>query len=187
MHTKFEFDFETTATPEQVVELMTDFSPNRPHRWPASSVKAFEVYRLGETDADIREGQDFPKLWATWHYDWSTPDSVTLSITDSDALQPGGFMTLTATPKADGWQLRARRVGAIVEESHRTRRRDDDAAHRPEVSVVLLQEGLRRALTVQLGCLLSGHLAHDVVDRPTEGLDTETDCQRPQLSGLVGD
>ena len=73
MRTKFEFDFVTTATPDQVIELMTDFSPNRPHRWPASSVKAFEVYHLGETEADIREGQDFPKLWAKWHYDWSTP------------------------------------------------------------------------------------------------------------------
>jgi hypothetical protein len=30
----------TTATPDQVIELMTDFSPNRPHRWPASSVNA---------------------------------------------------------------------------------------------------------------------------------------------------
>jgi hypothetical protein len=102
VHTKFEFDFVTSATPEQVVELMTDFSPNRPHRWPASSVKAFEVYHLGETEADMREGQDFPKLWATWHYDWSTPGSVTLTITESDAMQAGGFMTLTATPTADG-------------------------------------------------------------------------------------
>jgi hypothetical protein len=98
VRTKFEFDFVTTATPEQVVELMTDFSPNRPHRWPASSVKAFEVYHVGDTEADIREGQDFPKLWATWHYDWSNPGSVTLTITESDALQAGGFMTLTATP-----------------------------------------------------------------------------------------
>ena len=102
MHTKFEFQFETTATPEQVVELMTDFSPNRPHRWPASSVKAFEVHHLGDTEADIREGQDFPKLWATWHYDWSKPGSVTLTITESDAMQTGGFMTLTATPTAEG-------------------------------------------------------------------------------------
>ena len=102
MRTTFEFDFVTTATPEQVVELMTDFSPNRPHRWPASSVDAFEVYRIGDTDADIREGQDFPKLWATWHYDWATPGSVTLTITDSDALAPGGYMTLTATPRAEG-------------------------------------------------------------------------------------
>jgi hypothetical protein len=102
VRTTFEFDFVTTATPDQVIELMTDFSPNRPHRWPASSVKAFEVYRSGETDADIREGQDFPKLWATWHYDWATPGSVTLTVTDSDALAPGGYMTLAATPRTAG-------------------------------------------------------------------------------------
>jgi hypothetical protein len=102
VRTKFEFDFETTATPAQVIELMTDFSPNRPHRWPASSAKAFEVYHLGDTDADIREGQDFPKLWATWHYDWSTPGSVTLTVVDSDGLAPGGFMRLTATPTPQG-------------------------------------------------------------------------------------
>jgi hypothetical protein len=45
-----------------------------------SSVKAFQVYNVGETEADIREGQDFPKLWAKWHYDWSTPGAVTLTV-----------------------------------------------------------------------------------------------------------
>jgi hypothetical protein len=121
VHTKFEFDFVTTATPEQVIELMTDFSPNRPHRWPASSVKAFQVYHLGDTDADIREGQDFPKLWATWHYDWSTPGSVTLTVTNSDALKPGSFMTLTATPRAEGgsavhgeWEQTSKNLTALI-------------------------------------------------------------------------
>jgi hypothetical protein len=99
---KFEFDFVTTATPDQVIELMTDFSPARPHRWPASSVTAFKVYRVGETDADIREGQDFPKLWADWHYDWSEPNSVTLTVVDGRAMQPGSYMKLTATTRADG-------------------------------------------------------------------------------------
>ena len=102
MRTTFEFDFVTTATPDQVIELMTDFSPDRPQRWPASSEAAFEVYHLGETDAEIREGQDFPKLWARWRYDWSTPGSVTLTIVEAKALQSGGFMTLTATPRAEG-------------------------------------------------------------------------------------
>jgi hypothetical protein len=121
VRTKFEFDFVTTATPEQVVELMTDFSPNRPHRWPASSVKAFEVYQVGGTEADIREGQDFPKLWAKWHYDWSTPGSVTLTITESDAMQTGGFMTLTATPRAEGgssvhgaWEQTSKNLTGLV-------------------------------------------------------------------------
>lgn len=102
MHTKFEFNFVTTATPDQVIELMTDFSPKRPHRWPASSVKAFEVYHVGETEADIREGQDFPKIWANWHYDWSTPNSVTLTVVEGDAMKAGSYMTLTATPRVDG-------------------------------------------------------------------------------------
>jgi hypothetical protein len=102
VRTTFEFDFVTTATPHQVIEMMTDFSQNRPERWPACSEKAFEVYRLGDTEAEIREGQDFPKLWARWHYDWATPGSVTLTIKESDALRPGGFMTMTATPRADG-------------------------------------------------------------------------------------
>ena len=102
MHHKFEFDFVTTATPDQVIELMIDFSPNRPHRWPASSVKAFEVYHVGETEADIREGQDFPKVWATWHYDWSVPNSVTLTVVESETQAPGSYMSLTATPRAEG-------------------------------------------------------------------------------------
>jgi hypothetical protein len=102
VRTTFDFDFVTTATPEQVVELMTDFSANRPNRWPASSAEAFEVYRIGDSDADIREGQDFPKLWATWHYDWTEPNSVTLMIVESDALEPGGFMSLTAAPHDGG-------------------------------------------------------------------------------------
>jgi hypothetical protein len=121
VHTRFEFDFATTATPDQVIELMTDFSPNRPHRWPASSVKAFEVYHLRETEADIREGQDFPKLWAKWHYDWSSPGSVTLTVVDSDALEAGSFMTLTATPRPEGgssvhgvWEQTSKNLTAAV-------------------------------------------------------------------------
>jgi hypothetical protein len=105
VRTKFEFDFVTTATPEQVIELMTDFSSNRPLRWPASSAEAFQVYRVGETDADIREGQDFPRLWSDWHYDWSEPNSVTLTVVESEAMAPGGFMTLTATPGPDGGSI----------------------------------------------------------------------------------
>ena len=102
MRTKFEFDFVTTATPDQVIELMTDFSPNRPHRWPASSVKAFEVYHLGETEADIREGQDFPK--AVGHMALRLVDA---RVGDADRYgerrdAAGGFMTLTATPTAEG-------------------------------------------------------------------------------------
>jgi hypothetical protein len=102
VQTEFEFNFETDATPDQVIALMIDFSPNRPNNWPALSEKTFEVFRVGDTDADISEGQDFPKLQATWHYDWSTPGSVTLTVVDGDAIAAGSYMTLTATPTAAG-------------------------------------------------------------------------------------
>jgi hypothetical protein len=121
VRTTFEFDFVTTASPHEVVELMTDFSPERARRWPASSEAAFEVYRVGDTDAEIREGQDFPKLWARWRYDWSTPDSVTLTVMEAEALNPGGFMTLTATPRTEGgtavhavWDQSSKNLNGLV-------------------------------------------------------------------------
>ena len=61
-----------------------------------------ENYHVGETDAEIREGQDFPKLSARWHYDSSRPGSVTLAVMEAETVNPGGFMTLTATPRAEG-------------------------------------------------------------------------------------
>ena len=120
MRTTFEFDFETTATPAQVIDLMTDFSPTRGERWPAFSADAYEVYRIGDTDADIREGQDFPKLWATWHYDWSEPNSVVLTVVESYDLAPGGFMSLTAAPRDCGsevhgvWQQTSKSVRGLL-------------------------------------------------------------------------
>jgi len=118
VRTTFDFDFVTTATPDQIVELMTDFSANRSRRWPASSEAALEVYRIGDTDAEIREGQDFPKLWARWHYDWSQPGTVTLTIVEADALRPGGFMSLTATARSEGGSA----VHAVWDQSSRNLR-----------------------------------------------------------------
>jgi hypothetical protein len=63
MVTRIEFDFHTVATPDQVVGLLTDFSPDRPKIWPQLSERWFEVYSVGETSADVREGQDRPTLW----------------------------------------------------------------------------------------------------------------------------
>jgi hypothetical protein len=117
----FEFDFHTRARPEDVIGLMVDFSPARPNRWPKSSAKAFEVYHVGETDAEIREGQDFPKIWARWHYEWFTPGSVTMNVVESDALVPGSLMTMTAVPATDGgsdvhvvWDNASRNASALL-------------------------------------------------------------------------
>lgn len=102
MHTRVEFDFHTEATPEQVVGLLTDFSPERPDHWPALSSKWFEVYSVGEHEADVREGQDRPKIWAREHYEWSTPGKVTWTVVECPAMAPGSYVSLAAKPAADG-------------------------------------------------------------------------------------
>ncbi|CCF61060.1 hypothetical protein [Nocardia cyriacigeorgica] len=102
MRTTFEFDLPTAATPDQVVELLTDFSPRRPDRWPALSAKTYAVYSVGETSAEVREGQDFPPIDATWHYDWSEPGTVTMTVVRSDDLAVGSYHTVIVRPGADG-------------------------------------------------------------------------------------
>jgi len=102
MPTHVEFDLHTQATPGEVVDLLTDFSPARPKRWPALSERWYEVYDVGATSADVREGQDKPTLWAREKYDWSTPGTVTWTVVDSGDLAPGSFVTLTATAAPDG-------------------------------------------------------------------------------------
>jgi hypothetical protein len=54
-------------------------------------------------------------------YDWSTPGSVTLTVIESDAFQPGGYMALTATPRAEGgsavhgqWEQTSKNLTALI-------------------------------------------------------------------------
>src|SRR3954466_9030668 len=102
MTAHIEFDFHTRATPEEVVELLTDFSPDRPKRWPQLSERWYEVYEVGDTTADVREGQDKPSLWARERYEWSTPGTVTWTVVESSDLTPGSFFTIKATAAQDG-------------------------------------------------------------------------------------
>jgi len=60
------------------------------------------VYSVGETEADVREGQDKPVMWAREHYDWSTPNKVTWTVTESEALAPGSYVSLATKPAAGG-------------------------------------------------------------------------------------
>ena len=119
MPTRLEFDFHTRATPDEVVELLTDFSPARPTRWPQLSERWYEVYDVGVSTADVREGQDKPTLWARETYDWSTPGTVTWTVTDSSDLASGSFVSLVATASPDGgsevhgtWERSAKTVKA---------------------------------------------------------------------------
>src|SRR5439155_11518347 len=100
---KIEMDIETKASPEAVVRALTDFSDRRPDIWSALSREFYEVYSVGETSDDVREGQTKPfKVWAKEHYDWSEPGTVVSTVKEAGFVKPGSSVTTTATPGEGG-------------------------------------------------------------------------------------
>lgn len=101
---RVELDVETSLSPEQVREALLDFSERRPDHWPSLERSLYEVYSVGETSADVREGSRMPgmTIWAKEHYDWSTPDTVRWTVTESNFCMPGSFVAATMYPREGG-------------------------------------------------------------------------------------
>src|SRR5262245_48141607 len=90
----------TTATPEQFVAGLTDFGPGRSKLFPNSADQDLEVYSRGSTEADVKEGSG--GVWERLHYDWSDPNHVVLTTTDSNLWGGASGHTYTLTPLPDG-------------------------------------------------------------------------------------
>ncbi|GAB3568626.1 hypothetical protein GCM10027405_30610 [Arthrobacter alkaliphilus] len=101
---RVEMDVDTRVGPERVRAALLDFSPRRPEIWPGIYPPMYEVYQVGETSADIREGSKAPggPIWAKEHYDWSTPDAVTWTVQDSNFCAPGSYVTARIKPSDGG-------------------------------------------------------------------------------------
>ncbi len=101
---KVEMDLDTPLSPEQVVAGLTDFSDRRPQIWPGITPRLYEVYSVGETSADVREGTKSPGMtvWAKEHYDWSTPGRVTWTVKESNFCAPGSYVSALVTPREGG-------------------------------------------------------------------------------------
>ena len=72
----------TTSTPEQFVAGLTDFGPGRSELFGNSSDDYLKVHDQGPTEADVTEGSG--GVWERLHYDWSDPDRVVMTTTDSN-------------------------------------------------------------------------------------------------------
>jgi hypothetical protein len=114
---------ESPVSPEQVLAAAHDFSEHREDVFPAVSVKRMTVHALGDTWADVTEGtRSGPILnWERCRYDWSTPGSVTATVTDSNiyALPSSWKIAATATPagsQVEMWWIRefGRRPKALL-------------------------------------------------------------------------
>jgi hypothetical protein len=114
----------TTSTPEQFVAGLTDFGPGRSELFGNSSDDYLEVHDQGPTEADVTEGSK--GTWERLHYDWSNPDRVVLTTTDSNAWgghsghtytftrNPDGTTDLDAVVVRDGKNLRGHALGVVL-------------------------------------------------------------------------
>ena len=102
-----EFDLETIASPEKVRAALIDFSERRPRLWPGIEPSLYEVYSVGESTADVREGSKAPggKVWAREHYDWSDRHTVRWTVQESNFSVPGSYVVATVRPGRDGGSI----------------------------------------------------------------------------------
>ena len=90
----------TTATPEQLVAGITDFGPGRSELFPNSTDEYLEVHDQGPDQADVTEGSS--GVWERLHYDWSDPNRIVMTTTDSNAWANSSTQTYSFKREGDG-------------------------------------------------------------------------------------
>jgi len=126
------FKLTTTATPEQFVAGLTDFGSGREKLFGNSTDEYLKVHEKRSKYADVTEGSS--GIWERLHYDWSDPQHVVLTTTDSNLWGGRSGHTYTLTRQPNGTT---------------------------DVDVVIVREGKNfkgRALAVFLGIVGKGQL-----------------------------
>ena len=98
--TEIHFHQTTTSTPEQFVAGLTDFGPGRSKLFGNSVDGYLKVHHRGRAEADVTEGSG--GIWERLHYDWSDPDRVVMTTTDSNLWGGASGHTYTFTRRPDG-------------------------------------------------------------------------------------
>jgi hypothetical protein len=114
----------TTLTPEQYIAGLTDFGPGRSKIFGNSADQYLKVHSRTSTEADVTEGAN--GIWERLHYDWSDPDHVVLTTTDSNTWggasghtynfthRPDGLTDIDVTVVRDGKNLKGKLLGIVV-------------------------------------------------------------------------
>lgn len=90
----------TKLTPQQYVAGLTDFGPDRSKLFGNSADEYLKVHQRSRTQADVTEGSG--GIWERLHYDWSDPNHVVLTTTDSNVWGGASGHTYTFTRQPDG-------------------------------------------------------------------------------------
>src|SRR5882724_9505589 len=114
----------TTSTPEQYLAGLTDFGPGRSQLFGNSADEYLKVHDRGRSQADVTEGSG--GIWERIHYDWSDPNRVVLTTTDSNVWggasgyvytftrQPNGTTGIDSVIVRDGKNLKGRVLGFVL-------------------------------------------------------------------------
>ena len=114
----------TTSTPEHFVAGLTDFGPGRSKVFKNSADSYLKVHHQGPREADVTEGSG--GVWERLHYDWSDPNHVKLTTTDSDVFggasgytytlkrQPNGTTDVDVVIVREGKNLRGRVLSGVL-------------------------------------------------------------------------
>ena len=97
---RIHFNQTTALSPEQFVAGLTDFGPGRSKVFSKSADDYLKVHHLGPAEADVTEGSG--GVWERLHYDWSNPNNVVLTTTDSNVWGGASGYTYTFTRLPDG-------------------------------------------------------------------------------------
>jgi hypothetical protein len=114
----------TTLTPEQYVAGLTDFGPGRSKLFGNSADDYLKVHQRGLSEADVTEGSG--GIWERLHYDWSNPNHVVLTTTDSNVWggasghtynfthHPNGTTDVDVVVVREGKNLKGRLLGLVL-------------------------------------------------------------------------
>jgi hypothetical protein len=118
------FTVHSTLSPAAVMELFTDFGPERAQRWPNIDQAHFQVHDQGPGWAEVTEGTAMG--WERERYSWDeSAGTVTIDTLDSNLWGSGsgwryqvteadGGADVHVTLVRNGKGLRGRLVGALI-------------------------------------------------------------------------
>ena len=114
----------TTSTPEQFIAGLTDFGPGRAKLFSNSADSYLKVHHQGVREADVTEGSG--GIWERVQYDWSDPNHVKLTTTDSNVFggasgytytlsrQPNGMTDVDVVVVREGRNLKGRVLSGVL-------------------------------------------------------------------------
>ena len=114
----------TTATGQQFLAGLTDFGPGRSKLFGNSADDYLKVHDRGPAYADVTEGSG--GVWERLHYDWSDPNHVILTTTESNVWrgssgytytftrQPNGMTDVDVVIVREGRNLKGRMLGSVL-------------------------------------------------------------------------